>query len=557
MVKDKKGKSKIVKRIIAIVIGVPLLALLAVLLFNLPKILYFGRNMWMSIDTGHKMVDTTLTMDQKLSDLDYMYEIVCLENPQKELFEQAYGISYDEIHERYREYVKTSKSDYEYFSYLACFLAILPGEHNAMSLPDYSRISGFNLSEISATQKMKNYQYSWKENFRDDVEEYRQYSLIGFRYVDGKYYNVTADSIYFNFVSDYKDGQLLTFDGKDPKDLCFDFLERSSPAYDKGNDCYFRDTLWFNNGIGTEHTIELLMPDGNIITTTVYESPAYDMPWADSPRTYPELMPDAGSSDETDAVPDDAPQTYRIAKDPERKLVYLESLSCNEGEAARLVEDLTNALAEVDADTVIIDIRSNKGGTTGYCSTVLSAIFSHDYHYSGDVIGCKNSHTKRYYNDLFYRYFCDTTIKFSGDCFTYTENFDVTGNAPKDYKIYLLTSQESFSSADLMARMCKDYDNAVLIGTNTKGEGICGTSFHCYLPESRFEFLYTPTVNTIYPEDSFNGTDPDIYIPYTAEEYFIRQDLKAQGTDATAYEVRLKWDKTLQYVIGLVDGETN
>ena len=51
------------------------LALLAVLLFNLPKILYFGRNMWMSIDTGHKMVDTTLTMDQKLSDLDYMYEI--------------------------------------------------------------------------------------------------------------------------------------------------------------------------------------------------------------------------------------------------------------------------------------------------------------------------------------------------------------------------------------------------------------------------------------------------------------------------------------------------
>ena len=89
-----------------------------------------------------------------------------------------------------------------------------------------------------------------------------------------------------------------------------------------------------------------------------------------------------------------------------------------------------------------------------------------------------------------------------GDYFYYYEDFSVKGKAEGDYKIYLLTSYNTFSSGDIMARVCKEYDNCTVIGTNTSGEGVCGTILQCYLPESHFMFAYAPTINTEFPEEA-------------------------------------------------------
>ena len=184
---------------------------------------------------------------------------------------------------------------------------------------------------------------------------------------------------------------------------------------------------------------------------------------------------------------------------------------------------------------------------------MLPILFSHDLDYNNDVYACKNSATRRYYNNPYYRFYCNKPLRFEGNTFIFNENFDVEGKANKNYKIYLLTSQETFSSADLMARLCKEYDNAVVIGTNTIGEGICGTPFNCYLPNSRFMFVYTAPVCKEFPEDSITGTEPDIYIHYTLDEYFMKNDLTKQGEDATSFENRMLWDETLIYVIELID----
>lgn len=557
MVKSGKGKKWSLKRkIITLVILVPLALVLIALLVLSPMIINYGRIIYTNLDIDGHQIDTSLTMEQKLEDLDYMYEVVCLSNPNKERIEELCGISYDDIRDRYRKLVMNSETDYEYFSIMACFLGVLPGQHNAMGLPDYSNnTNSFLLTEIYASQSMRNYAYSWKEEFRDDVMEFQKHSLYMFRYVDGEYIGVSSSSSLINFADDYTLGKILTIDGRDPNDMCFEYLLRESVYYDQGNDVFYRPALYFNESIGIPHTVEILMPDGNTVTTTLYEAAGFEIALADYPSTYPEMLPAASSgSSSADSGNTDpyAPRTYTIFKDPDNSFVYVNSTSCDTSEGNRLADELTQALNETGADTVILDVRSNGGGETSFCNEqILPVLFSHDLEYPTVVVGEKNGFTKVFHNDLYYRLFFEREVKVKGNEYFIYEDFNVEGKAAKNYKIYLLTSFTSFSSADLMACLCKAYDNATVVGTNTRGEGISGTPFHCYLPNSRFMFIYTSTANTDVPENNYLGTSPDIYIPSTVEELCRKRELSAQDLDVDSFEVRMMYDQTLIYVVDL------
>ena len=166
----EKKKMKRWKKVL-LIIGICMLVLVlglgttALILYkkNLPSIRWQEAYDFMNSDTGYTIVNTKLTEEQRLKDFDYMYDIVCLQNPKKELFEQAYGISYADIYETYKNYVLSAETDFEYFGYLAAFLSVLPGEHNLMKLPDYTRNAAqgeFCLTEIYATQELKEYTYS-------------------------------------------------------------------------------------------------------------------------------------------------------------------------------------------------------------------------------------------------------------------------------------------------------------------------------------------------------------------------------------------------------------
>ena len=144
MVRTKKPKKPLSKgrRIVRKVfktIGLIVLALLILFLIFFGKTLF--RTIYKSVDTGYKIVDTKMTTEQKLKDLDYMYDLVCLNNPRKELFEKAYKISYEDLYKKYREIVIKSESEYEFFSYMTCFVADLPGLHNFMGLRIISAIA--------------------------------------------------------------------------------------------------------------------------------------------------------------------------------------------------------------------------------------------------------------------------------------------------------------------------------------------------------------------------------------------------------------------------------
>lgn len=550
---------------IAVLINWGIVFTIIIPLFNgIAKYLYFDCN----FPANH--VETSLTQEQRLKDFDYMYDIVCLQNPRKEYFEEAYGISYEDIYNRYREYVINAKSDYEFFSYLTCFLAVLPGQHNYMSFPkyDFSSVTGFELSEVYGTQEFNDYINSWVEEFRDDVADYSEYSLICFRYINGQYVGVALSATDRSCISDYELGRLISLDGNDPVDMCFDLFDRSVPVYDSGNDCFFRNVLLFNNGTGVRHTAEILMPDGETVTVDLYDDPCYDVYFTDGYSAYKtvEEHPEGDEPGENTPAPgimddDYVPTTYTIVPDEDRDLIYVESTNCETGEGERLVRDLTQTLESTGIDNIILDIRNNGGGEVDFVRyQLLPAIFDHDVQFNPQVIGRKNSYTSNYYFSTYSRLvdivrgddFPTTDFEY----FYYTEDFSVEGKADKPYKIYLLTSTDTFSSGDIMTRLCKLYDNAVVVGTNTEGEGICGSPFNCYLPESHFAFVYVPTVNIDYVDDSIYGTEPDIYVPRTYEEYSRRIELKyVDGADPTSYEGRITWDQTLLSVIDMIENQ--
>lgn len=570
--KEKKKMSRLKKVILIVVITVGVLLLaaggfaLVMYLKYLPALKWKEKYDFMLADTGYTTVNTTLTEEQRLKDFDYMYDLVCLQNPKKELFEQAYGISYDDIYQKYKNYVINAKTEYEYFSYLSAFLAVLPGEHNYMGLPNYvSNVdTGFCLTEMCATQEMKDYVYSWREDFRDDVARYDDCGIIAFTYVDGKYLGIGSgtSATTKKVVSDHAGGILVSIDGKDPKEKCFDFLDIYPPRYDSGNGCFFRETLVFNDSVGEKHEAEILMPDGSKMSKELYVNPGFELAFLEKSSTYPPEKSSSGEGASSGAVVTDiwdaayVPKSYKLAEDPGRHLVYLDTYDCDRDEGLRLVVDLNKAIEHADADTVILDLRNNTGGERDYCiDQLLPALFHHDVDCKIKVVGKKNDYTENYYESKYYSSVMDRPLEFDGEYFYYTEDFDVKGQATRDLKLYVLTSSDTFSSGDILTQICKLYDNAVIIGTNTGGEGICGSPFNCYLPESHFIFVYVPTVNTTSPENSYRGTEPDIYVHYTVEEETKRRELRDQGVDVSAYEERMQWDQTLLKVLEMADSD--
>ena len=564
--KVSKGR-RIVKRIF-LTIGIIILVLLLVIGILFGPFIY--RYLMTQFNTKVNPVEVSLTTEQRLKDLDYMYDIVCLQNPMKEQMEEAYGISYEDVYNRYREYVTEVNTDYEFFSYLTCFLAVLPGVHNAMKLPDYDSavMGGFTLFDQFGKQEIRDYAYAWKDEFRDDVLSYNAYNAIAFTYTNGEYIGMgPSNAGARKNILDYRRAKLLTIDGKSPEEMCFELLDRLTPRYDEGRDCYFRGDLIFNDSVGEKHVAKIEMPDGTIKTIDVYDDPAFDISFYDGISYYPDAYDISGTGSGSDSqeevitdIWDDryVPKTYSVYTDPDRHLVYVISNSCDTTEGPRLVRDMQQAIDSVGADKVILDIRSNGGGNFSFAvDQVLPALFSHDVSFVTREIGCKNDYTANYYNCPAYQlsqYIAAKKLIETDDRYFYnTEDFSVKGEAKGDYKIYLLTSHSTFSTGDILAVLCKEYDNATVIGANTSGEGICGSPFNCYLPESKFMFLYVPTVNITYPEDGYNGTSPDIYMTNTLEDSIAASDLNDQGLDVKSYEVRTSWDSVLRRVLEMID----
>lgn len=213
-------------------------------------------------------------------------------------------------------------------------------------------------------------------------------------------------------------------------------------------------------------------------------------------------------------------------------------------------------LANSEYQNIIIDLRNNFGGDfDNVIKYLYPYLFSDDLEIKHTWYLPDTKYTQKIVSDFqSYRTLALKESSYSaqnglGETQSYLvseREIILKGNADlqKEHDIYVLISENTASAADKLAAILKDNTSAMLIGTNTAGEGRMSSFLVDYLSESGLLFAYMPEL-AFNSDDSNNaifGTAPNIYVKasYPDEETYV-----LAGEDPYTYENRLKWDAVL------------
>jgi len=152
------------------------------------------------------------------------------------------------------------------------------------------------------------------------------------------------------------------------------------------------------------------------------------------------------------------------------------------------IDELITRTQEVEG--IIIDIRSNGGGSSGNAVALASALTDKDFDYGYSRV--KNGPAE--------------------DDFSPWRKLSISPRSGKRYtgQVVLLCNRNSYSSSNLFAQMMKSLPNAMLVGDNTGGGG--GIPAYGELPNGWiFRFSATQTIN---PQGELieNGVPVDISV---------------------------------------------
>lgn len=136
-----------------------------------------------------------------------------------------------------------------------------------------------------------------------------------------------------------------------------------------------------------------------------------------------------------------------------------------------------------------------------------------------------------------------------------TATYSFKGNVSFDKNVYILISNNTASAADTFAEIMRSNKKAVVIGTNTLGEGRGGGYLIEKCPNSKLCFVYNPylefnsdgTLNNVY------GTSPDIFLTMTRESLDSLNDILISGGDVNSYESHRQWDNVLNYAVDMIE----
>lgn len=226
--------------------------------------------------------------------------------------------------------------------------------------------------------------------------------------------------------------------------------------------------------------------------------------------------------------------TENIIKD---KLAYIRIKSLIGGQYINQDKDIViNYLNEIkDYPFLIIDIRGNGGGDSGYWqSFLLPKIVDKKYETknylfikSGELYE-KIFRQERFDNDI--KTFLDNS-SFNDDVKKILSNFDgyTTWNMSVEPsedsihfkgKIYLLVDNGVYSSAEMLASFCKETKLATLVGSRTAGDGIGFDPMQVDLPNTAFVMRFS-NVMGVTESGSINELDqtvPDIIAQESEED---------------------------------------
>lgn len=455
-------------------------------------------------------------------------------------FGELYGISYESIKTYYGELAANTETYYGYYACLTGFMNNIPSAHTTVGFPA-ARLADDNMEYwLSKNYSFAEVQDYWFETLHSECAKHYESepNKIVFSYYSGDYIGVLSDGDKYGADR----AVLLTVNGV-PAD---EFIRIFSSAYklkcDHAAGKPFRDSIIFNDGFGEPCSIEYITDGGEAKTAELYCGAAAEicLNYTDYFKAF-DGVSQTGENEKS--VQRNA---VSVLRDEENGIatVFIDSFN-SETVTGKVIADTIKTVS-ADFDNIIVDVRSNTGGYYDYAYDVLSALSAEDIEIS-DSIFCTEDSFKRN-GDIF------GFKRGENGLYCHTEKTVVKGEAAEGKSFYLLVSDNTASAADLLASEFKRNGLGTVVGVNNTGGEKNGTVRLGFCTASGIYFYYTE-YDSMNPDGTSNGvygTAPDVFLTADAENYFIREQLRAQGKDIYSLENRLKWDGVLRQTYELI-----
>ncbi len=500
--------------------------------------------------TEKPITELNLSEEQKLADFNYLYDSIVTSMPIDTLngIKSQFNIDFVGRKDEYTDLVLRTETDLDFFAVMCAIDEDVPTFHSDVLFPDYeyySTIDCWNMDKVLDTKYLKSKSEYWIPMLRDKCEKYFASSPVIYSYD----YSVSSGE----YVSG--NGEILLEANGNNIDLWTENISMDPIVYDFINGKSYRKWITFYeepySALAERVTFKVKSNGGAIIERDGY----YDIS-ADALKGYAWAL-GVKRDDEKPSV-NDLP--FYSFTDGENNVLYMNISSISYISMCDIPDTLNNS----DNKNVIIDLRNNTGG---YFNIVQEFLYSHLYNYDMEYHSVwylpDTKYTKKLRRDpeakkeLTFKksdysaknglgeeqpyLISDNVVKFEGgDCI--------------DRNVYILTSEKTASAADRLASVLKDNSAAVVIGTNTGGEGRMSSFLMDSLPESGLVYIYMPELafNSDGSNNAIYGTAPDIY---------VREGVPAENEfasdDPYTYENRLKWDNVLIETIEIIKEEEN
>ena len=500
--------------------------------------------------TEKPITELNLSNEQKLSDFNYLYDSIASSLPIDTLngIKKQFNIDFVSRKDEYIDLIMRTENDLDFFAAMCAIDEDIPTFHSDILFPDYkyySTIACYNMNYVLDTKYLKSKSEYWIKMLRDKCTEYLSSSPVRYRYdyekSSGKYFSDNEEIlIEVNGIDIDEWAENISF-----VPIVYDFI--NDKAYRKWMNFYEEPY----SALAEKVTLKIQGNDGIISEKTVYTDIT-----ADALNGYSWAL--GVTKDEAESTVNDIP--FYSFQDDENDILYMNISDINYFSMCDIPDTLKNS----GNKNVIIDLRNNNGG---FINNVQEFLYPYLYNYDMEIQNTLYLPDTKYTKKLRRDPEAKKELTFEKSEYSAKNGFGedqpylvadrvikLKGGNCISRNVYILTSGETASAADNLAATLKDNSAAVLIGTNTGGEGKISSFLMDSLSESGLAYIYMPelTFNSDGSNNAVYGTSPDIYV-----REGIPDKKEFASADPYTYENRLKWDNVLIETIKIINDKEN
>lgn len=500
------------------------------------------------------IIVTQLTTEQKLEDLNYLYETMKENYPFFEVKKRMLGYDWLADKKEFERRIRETRNDKEFFTEINNIINLAQNAHTHI-------LSGEFFDELKTIYENPHSGYSparrdilnnekairMAEYWDTKLTTYNNYIPVIFRYIEGKY--VVLDGNLEDY--DIPKGSILTMvDDIDIDEYIKSLNNKNYLYYDFKRNQQKLDELIIYTEPGQKVKLTLDTPNNETIEKDIKEEQFY----YDVYEKYYE-------------TPEDD-KNYDLEVLEENKVAYIRlksMMTTDEFSSDADGDVIYDFLKKVEGyPYLIVDIRGNGGGSDGYWrSNLVGSLIDKTTSYEAQLLFRDSEYIKPFIEDRYSLYDALTVDKlpkdkkYPAEVFTQFKYFVALTETVIPYnpvkfkgKVYLLVDGGVYSAAESFASFAKSTGWATLVGTTTGGDGIIADPALMMLPNSGIVVRFSSSMglNTDGTANEEFHTSPDIYVEQTYEDF-----LQLTENDEVPLAGISKYDTVLNYVLNIIE----